>query len=588
MNKPINRNILWCEFFVELLYIYGVRNVSISPGSRNTPLTFAFANQKKIKKYVIVDERSSGFFALGLAKKSKSPVAVVTTSGTAAAELYPSIIEAYNQRIPLIICTADRPFYLRATGANQTINQENIYKNHIRGFFDPGLPIISRTSFKKLHDSVSRILAKGLEANRGPVHFNLPFEKPFEPSVFTDMVDSELLNFKPIKPSLKKNLHKTGFTEVNYAKNKIYSSKRILILIGPNNFSSRLNKLIIKLAENLNAALFTDGLSGLRLLKVGNNIWNCSALAKANNFIQKLDSNLIIQFGDAPTSSSCQNFFENSSSFKIIINEYGDLKDPSRTANKILKIEPEKFCRLLLKGMDKKKINADIKWLNSLIKLNARAEEIKRRVLENAGAFFEGNILSELFTFSEPANIMLSNSLTVRDVDSFLTPCNKNINIYFNRGASGIDGIISTAAGIASRSQKHSFLVIGDLAFHHDTNGLLVLRNNNIPLNIILLNNGGGAIFDLLPVADEKINFKKYFSTPTNLSFKKVAQAYDINYISADDGNDLSRILENLIHGTTNVIEVKINSKKSLAVRRRYWNSVTQMAEKSLNVDPGK
>ena len=140
MKKYINRNYFWASLFVEQITQMGVRHVCISPGSRNTSLTFAFASNKKLKKYIHIDERSSGFFALGIAKRTNQPVAIVTTSGTAVAELYPAIIEAYQQRIPLIICTADRPSYLRDCGANQTINQDNIYKNHIRYFADLGLP----------------------------------------------------------------------------------------------------------------------------------------------------------------------------------------------------------------------------------------------------------------------------------------------------------------------------------------------------------------------------------------------------------------------------------------------------------------
>jgi len=205
----VNRNNFWTEVFVKQLNSAGVKYACISPGSRSTPLTFSFAKNKKIKCFVNIDERSSAFFALGLAKASKTPVAVVTTSGTAAAELYPAIIEAYQQRVPLIICTADRPPELLNTGANQTINQHNLYKNHIRWFKNVGLPSLKRLKLRRLQQTAFRDVEFSTLKDKGPVHLNFPFRKPLEPFTFTDEVDSLLVknvnsNVKILKPSKKK------------------------------------------------------------------------------------------------------------------------------------------------------------------------------------------------------------------------------------------------------------------------------------------------------------------------------------------------------------------------------------------------
>ncbi len=193
MKIKVNRNILWAEAFVNELSSLGVKYASLSPGSRNTPLTLAFANNKKIKSYLHIDERSSGFFALGMAKSSGTPVAVVCTSGTATAELYPAIVEAYQQRVPLIICTADRPPELRDLGANQTINQTDMYKNHIRWFADPGLPVISDSRILRLKSIARNAVFISTVGSRGPVHINFPFKKPFEPKSYTDQISKELL-----------------------------------------------------------------------------------------------------------------------------------------------------------------------------------------------------------------------------------------------------------------------------------------------------------------------------------------------------------------------------------------------------------
>lgn len=195
MKKYINRNYFLASLFVKQLEVPQIKNVCISPGSRNTPLTLAFAENKKFKKYIHIDERSSGFFALGLAKQTNKPVVLITTSGTAVAELYPAIIEAYQQRIPLIVCTADRPAYLKNTGANQTINQENIFRNHIRKFWNVGLPSLTKKKLFSFTKKINEIIFLATEKDKGPVHINFPFEKPLEPNSFTDTISFNLKDF---------------------------------------------------------------------------------------------------------------------------------------------------------------------------------------------------------------------------------------------------------------------------------------------------------------------------------------------------------------------------------------------------------
>ncbi len=208
MKIKVNRNILWTETFVNELVFLGVKYACISPGSRNTSLTLAFSDNKKIKSFVHIDERSSGFFALGLAKASNTPVAVICTSGTAVAELYPSIIEAYQNKVPLIICTADRPPELIGVGTNQTIFQNDIYKNHIRWFANTGTPKTTLSGIKKIKNIARKAFEESFIKNRGPVHLNFPFRKPFEPNSITDEIDNKILTYS------KKNITKK-FTSKN-------------------------------------------------------------------------------------------------------------------------------------------------------------------------------------------------------------------------------------------------------------------------------------------------------------------------------------------------------------------------------------
>jgi len=590
MKKSINRNVLWAELFVKRLEVLGVKYVCISPGSRNTPLIIAFQRSSKIKSFVNVDERSSGFFGLGLANKIKRPVAIVTTSGTAVAELYPSIIEAYQQRIPLLICTADRPQELLNCGANQTIDQNNIYKNHIRAFFDMGLPEIKTSSLTKLLNTTSKAFQISVN-NSGPVHINFPFKPPFEPSSITDKIDLTILNkiinkTKYLSPAnseiiLNKN-------EIEIAINKIKGSKKILIQCGqlePNNKSL---KYILKLAKEINAPIFADGLSGLRSSNQGSDllISNHTAFLRSPKVREVLEPDLIIQFGSAPINNVILDFFERSAAYKILVNQFGELKDPSRTTDKIIRSDIPSFCNSLLENeINFKKREIDYNWINKIKRLEKLSSEIKEKQFNKTTFPFEGKLINEMIRLlPESSNLMISNSLPVRDFDFFTETTNKKINVYSNRGASGIDGIISTSAGISSHDKNPTFLLIGDLAFFHDMNGLLALKNNSIPLIIILLNNGGGGIFELLPIVKEKIDFKNYFKTPLNLNFEKFVRAYDGNYSLITGWQHFQTELQKAkTRRKFSVLEIQINSQRSLTLRKNYWKEVIKKSELMLN-----
>jgi len=578
MKKQINKNYLWSKLFVDFLHQCGVKEVCISPGSRNTPLIISFSENTKIKKHVLVDERSSGFFALGLAKASGNPVAIVTTSGTAVAELYPAIIEAYFQKVPLIICTADRPHYLRNSGANQTINQENIYKNHIRFFADLGLPEIKLNNFLILKKTLEKAFHIIHSEYIGPIHFNLPFEKPFEPSNFTDSIDVRVLNkinFEFSKPlSFPQQIISRTSTKVF----KIISgAKRILILSGEN-FDKEEKLFLSKIAAHLSSPIIAGILSSVRLQNKSNIIRNAASFLRSSQIKNLIEPDLIIQFGYAPTSNNILDFFANSSAKKIAVNIFNEKYDPSLTTNVSLKTSAKEFySQIKIKTAPRK----DDVYLKLLKNIDAQAEIMKKNFIKLHSALFEWKVYSSLLSNILPSsNLMLSNSLPVRDFD-FITSIKKNINVFSNRGASGIDGIISTTAGIFQATNKRTFLAIGDLAFYYDINSLWLLKRYKIPLTIILINNNGGGIFELLPIANENVEFQKYFKTPVNINFKKLVEAFDGNYYSVSSSSEFNEIFKK-ISGSKNfsVIEVKVNSIKSKNSRIEFW----KLLEKNIQV----
>ncbi len=587
MKTKINRNILWTETFVRELASVGVKYACISPGSRNTPLTLAFANNKDIKKFVHIDERSNGFFALGLAKSSRSPVALVCTSGTAAAEFYPAIIEAYQQRVPLIVCTADRPPELLDCGANQTINQINLYKNHIRWFFDAGLPEPTIRRIKHIKVLARRAVYASTISSRGPVHLNFPFRKPFEPEAYTDEVEKEIIDLSNSVLLSKKEFYKEEekkltsekwFKEIiRYLKNE----EKGLIIAGPEDYDQAFLEKCQLLSVKLGYPILADGASQLRFGKheKGNLIANFDGFLRSESFVKKYQPDVIIHFGRTITSKALDIYLEKLNATRFMINEFGDWFDPSNKSTASLACKPFVFCETTLQLLEEENISRKSNgWLKTFLDADAKASKVKMEIIEKAKFPIESRITGELLKLiPDGSQIMLSNSMPIRDFDYFASRTNKDLIIYHNRGASGIDGITSTALGIMTGNPKPTVLITGDLAFYYDLNGLLGAKKYSIPLIIILVNNDGGGIFEILPISDYGKVFKEYFIAAHHLDFEPFVKGYGGNYKLIKSWEHFKESFnESLKEKNFSVLEFKTDAVKSLGVRKKFWDEIAR------------
>ncbi len=590
-KTQVNRNFIWAETFVNQLYALGVRNVCISPGSRSTPLTLAFTKNKKIKSFVNIDERVSGFFALGIAKAIEQSIVIITTSGTATAELYPAIVEAYMSRVPLIICTADRPPELLNRGANQTINQWNLYRNHIRFFKNVGSPRLTIGGLNRLKKIASKAFEICSEKNRGPVHLNFPFRKPLEPNSYTDEVDEEIISCvrNPKLPKERTNesdvITKSFSRLVNKFADKIEQYEKGLIIVGPSGFDGSEFSEIIRLARISGYPVMADGLSPFRFqnLKSSRNVCvNYDSYLRSYIFTSRIKPDIIFYFGRTVTSTFLQDYLANSGAEWFIINKYGDVFDPDRKSKAPIKSDAKDFCnalnqKLLSAGFNRK----NTEWKKSFTIAEKKSSNLKDALLDNAKLRFEAKVVNECIS-SLPSNtkVMVGNSLPVRDLDNFVSPLPKNIKIYFNRGASGIDGVTSTALGIAIK-QNPVLLITGDLSFLHDLNALMPAAKYSIPLVIVLINNNGGGIFNSLPLSSNDNVFKEYFITPHNLDISKIVSSFGVKHHQIKNEKDLNnKILSSLSKNYSTVLEVKTNSILSKKERQKYWTSIVKQIDK--------
>ncbi len=567
-----NRNTLWAGIFVSELEKSGLDSVCIAPGSRSTPLAIAFSEARGIRIYTHSDERSAAYFALGLARASRKPVALVCTSGTAAANFFPAIVEANYGEVPLIVLTADRPAELRESGANQTIDQIKLFGDHVRWFVDvpPPEPNFSPHLFRYLRSLASRAWETSQSPLPGAVHLNFHFRNPLEPiDIPTDrptwMNDSLLSTLETAPAHLTFSRPKLfpAANQTDLLTRMISSSPRGLIVCGPRcpdpsgDFPAKLTEL----ATRIGYPILADSLSGLRF---GAHI-NESVVGGYDTFLpfagKSLRPQIILRFGDLPTSNALCDYLDTFNDIpQIYISETKRWCDDRFRVTHSMWVDPLLLCESLLThapaavlgGGDAAKSRRD--WLSKWIKLeNTVWDEVSAIRVESD---FEGGILPDVFDQLPVDNgLFVANSLPVRHFDQFTRPASKPVRVFANRGASGIDGTLSSALGAAAYFSGLVF-VTGDLSFYHDMNGLLAFSRSNIRATIVVINNNGGGIFQRLPISKFEPPFNELFVASHGLTFEHAAKLYGIDYIQTERLSLASVLNTALTSGQSTIIEI--------------------------------
>ncbi|AXV42744.1 2-succinyl-5-enolpyruvyl-6-hydroxy-3-cyclohexene-1-carboxylic-acid synthase [Staphylococcus warneri] len=538
--------------FASELYAYGVREVVISPGSRSTPLAIALEAHPNIKTWIHPDERSAAFFALGLIKGSQRPVAILCTSGTAAANYTPAIAESQISRIPLIVLTSDRPHELRSVGAPQAINQVNMFSNYVNFQFD--MPIADGTTnmLDTIHYQMQIASQYLYGPHKGPIHFNMPFREPLTPNLDRkDLLKSETKTL----PHYQKMVH------VDPIKDKIEKPKG-LIIVG--DMQHQEVDQILTYSTVFDIPVLADPLSQLRRHNHPNVITTYDLLYRAG---MDWDVDFVIRVGKPVISKKLNQWLKTTTAFQILVQNNDKIDVFPVPPDVSYEISANDFFRSL---MEERTIDRKA-WLQQWQSLEKQARIEINDFLQHATdeAAYVGTLLSKLT--NEDA-LFVSNSMPIRDIDNLLF--DNEAEIYANRGANGIDGVVSTALGMAVH--KNVTLLIGDLAFYHDMNGLLMSKINDIHLNIVLLNNDGGGIFSYLPQkASAAEYFERLFGTPTGLDFEHAALLYDFNFKRFDHLTDFK--FESLSKLGSNVYEVITDREDNLQQHQILYKKLSEM-----------
>ena len=572
MPSP-NRNTFWASIFVDELAKSGLQAVCIAPGSRSTPLTLAFAQHEAIKVYSHLDERSASFFALGLALASDNPVALVCTSGTATANFYPAIIEAKQSGVPLLILTSDRPHELRHSGANQTIDQINLYGSQVLWSVDAMLPEANppAVAIRNLRTLAGRAFATANGLRKGAVHINFPFRKPLEPIPVTSDITEETIEAGFTDSSLPFTQFSYGIVQpsakqIEQLATIIQQHPRGIIVCGGSCPQDKFPEILTQLAEESGYPIFAEPLSGVRFGKHQNE-WIIGGYDTflANFSKEWAEPEVVIRFGNVPTSKVLNTYLDViTPQYRFHINEHGVWADDSHRVTHFLQVNETLLCQELLHAITRP---IDREWVSQIQQIEKSTWNVLHKTIMDD--WFDGSAIMKVFSeVPNHADIFVANSLPIRHVEQFIQPNNKDWRIFANRGASGIDGTISTALGVGASSERPLYLIIGDLSFYHDMNGLLAVKRCGIDMTIFLMNNNGGGIFYRLPIREFEPPFTELFITPHDLDFAPAIQMYSLQYKLAENHANLETILKTNLSNT--VVEIRTVGEEDL----NYWRNI--------------
>jgi len=581
---PSQAAYLYIGAFVDELARAGVQNVCIAPGSRSTPLALTFAEQKNIRLWMHYDERSAAFFALGLAKATRQPVALMCTSGTAAANFFPAIIEAHYARVPLIVLTADRPPELRDAGAPQTIDQIKIYGSYAKWFVEMSLPEGTPEALRYARTVAGRAVAEANAAPAGVVHLNFPLREPLVPTPTT-------VDFETARPAgqpyvaVSSGVRAPEAALIEKLASELAQIERGLIIAGPQTHPD-FPAAVTQLAEQLGYPILADPLSQVRCgpHTRANVMDSYDAFLRDEKMVEQLSPAMVLRFGPLPTSKPVLQYLQrHAHARQILIDDGGNWQDPARLASDVFVYDAVAFCQALTPLLRSKSgAGGDGQhWLRRWREIAEKTRAVITAQINSYAEPFEGRVFSELAEcLPDGATLFASSSMPVRDLDTFFTGSARRLRFLANRGANGIDGVISSALGASVAGPLA--LVIGDMAFYHDMNGLLAAKLHGLNAVIVLINNDGGGIFSFLPQAAHPQHFEQLFGAPHGLNFAPAAEMYGATFTRPANWREFQQTVKHgLAHGGLHIIEIRTRRETNVTLHREVWSAVfAQLREK--------
>jgi 2-succinyl-5-enolpyruvyl-6-hydroxy-3-cyclohexene-1-carboxylate synthase len=561
---------------MEVLARLGVETVVTSPGSRSTPLTVAAARNPKIEALSILDERSAGFYALGLAKRTHRPVALVCTSGSAAVNYHPAILEASMSGTPLLVLTADRPPELRDCSSGQTIDQVKLYGDSVRMFHEMALPEATPAMLAYLRQTLVHAVVRSLNCNPGPVHLNFPFRDPLQPDAgsapvieASEMEAAATVSTRPCESV------STGTSIDAVAVERLASHQRGLIIVGcvnPRDGDESFTDAVAMLSSKLGWPVLSDVLNPLRGHAGENQALVChyDAFLRNPESMAELQPTAILQIGPLPTSKVLRAWLADLDAVSFLLSERPVNTDPMHRIATPLIGEAHILAEVLPHQQ------SDLNWVQGWIDLETNAACVIDSEMEAIDELFEGKVAWALsHHLPVGTSIYFASSMSVRYAEYFWSAGSRAYSVYCNRGANGIDGTLGTALGVA-HGGKPAVLLTGDLAFLHDTNALLAASELKGSLTVVLVNNHGGGIFEHLPVTAME-SFEQYFATPQHVQLDVLCQAYGVSHQLVPDWEAFLVAISSLPESGIRVLELPTDRKADVLNLRALLSRVSDL-----------
>ncbi|ATC65691.1 2-succinyl-5-enolpyruvyl-6-hydroxy-3-cyclohexene-1-carboxylic-acid synthase [Nibricoccus aquaticus] len=564
-----NTNSLWCSVLVETLVRCGVRQAVCSPGSRSTALTMALARHAGIEAVPVLDERSAAFFALGLAKQTRRAVVLVCTSGTAGANYFPAIIEAKESGVPLIVITADRPPEMRECASGQTIDQQKIFGSFVTWYHELAVPEPTVAMLRYLRQTIAYACVRAMSGGsglgeRGPVHLNAPFRDPLPP------IENGTAK------GIEGQIDEAFFAHLSSEKIAITSSAvqrpmtaRGLIVAGAYaaEHADKYAEKLSGLARTLGWPVLVDVLSPARHLAMPGvtRVSAYDAILRNEKAARELTPRTVLCLGSWPTSKVLRGWLEQTQAETLLVAPTTNNRDALHGKTRQLVLPVENLTAVSGGA-------ADASYVQAWMEAETAARGVIDATLEKTAERFEAKA-AWLMARSLPAGtpVFVANSMPVRDLEYVWPVTERGTQIYFSRGANGIDGTLSTALGIAHRNEKPAVLLTGDLALLHDANGFLIKPKLRGSLTIVLINNDGGGIFGHLPVAQFEPPFEGFFATPQQVDFATLCAAHGVEHVAVKDWAEFETLIAALPASGVRVLEVRTDRKRDAAARKELF-----------------
>jgi 2-succinyl-5-enolpyruvyl-6-hydroxy-3-cyclohexene-1-carboxylate synthase len=575
----VTENVLaeWARLWFGTLLAAGIRDVVVSPGSRSTPFIYAALTTPGLRCHSVWDERAAGFFALGQARLSGRPSALLATSGSAVANYFPAVVEAAYAHLPLLVLSADRPFELQDVGAAQSMDQVKLFGGMARRYFDLGHPDGSAVALDAVQRLALRAVEHALAPDPGPVHVNLRARKPLEPRTASSAGERALtaaVSERLERPARLVSAERAPASAATHELTRALARReRGLIVVGPLSPSADL-AVLLELGKQLDFPVCAEAASQLRF----------SLPSAAEAVVGGLDAlidvrglqpDCVLQFGATPTSGAYERFTRESSAERAVIAAHG-FPDPSSRAGFAIEAEPAAFARALLTATAGSAVpSAQRRFAEAWRRADSTYFQLATELCSHAELDEPSAVRAALAGLPEHGVLGLGNSLPIRDVDAFVPPRRGRVRVWSQRGLNGIDGLVSGAIGAAQQSAAPNLTLLGDVSFFHDLGALSLAKQLESPLSLVVIDNGGGRIFEHLPLSAllaERPDLAAFWTTPHGFDLRHAAALFELPFEAPRTAAELTLAVQNSLErpGCTLIqVRVPADSARAALVRLR-------------------